>query len=254
MYFNDVFIGYYVIIAFLGFFVGTFVAWCNYALPLKKKVISKEFFSKFKEGLELNYFFMIMIAISYMVLLYIYGINFSDLFANANLIKFLILTPMLYLVFFIDIKHRIIPNRLNLTIFETGIAITFLYGISNLNMAKDYIFGMIVGGIIFMIITILGKFISGKEVMGYGDVKFMGAIGLYYGVYGILDVCLGAFFIGAVISVFVLIYRFLIIKSKDEYIPFGPFLSVTAFICMYIPTGLIVNVFMAFCTLLSNYI
>ncbi len=251
MYFNDVFVGYYVIAVFLGFIAGIIVAWCNFELPKKGRIFSKAFFKKGKEGLDGIYFFMISLAMSYVALLYKYGIDFEDFFGNLELLKYIILTPMLFLVFFIDIKHRIIPNRLNLTIFEVGLVFTFMYGITNLNMAKDYIIGMITGAGIFVIITLLGKLISGKDAMGYGDVKFMGAIGLFYGTYGILDISLGAFFVGAVISVFILIYRFLILKSKDEYVSFGPFLSLLAFICMFIQSGTIVNLFVSFCDKVS---
>ena len=42
---------------------------------------------------------------------------------------------MLILALSIDMKHRIIPNRLNLTILETGLIITFIYGITNVNLS-----------------------------------------------------------------------------------------------------------------------
>ncbi|MCR5187070.1 MAG: A24 family peptidase [Clostridia bacterium] len=254
MYFNDVFIGYYVLIVFVGFLVGKIVAWCNVRMPEKKTIFSKDFFEENKKGLKLNYFFMISTAIIYALLLYKYGINREDFFANLELIKFLILVPMLLLVFFIDVKHRIIPNRLNLTIFEIGLVITFIYGISYVNKARDYILGMLLGAGIFLAITALGKIISGKESMGFGDVKFMGAVGLFYGINGILDISLGAFFFGAIASIFILIYRFVIIKSKDEYISFGPFLSTTALACMFLGSGTILNVFMDFCRLISYHL
>ena len=173
---------------------------------MKGRIFSKEFFRRDKEGLKYGYFFMIAIATTYVLLLYRHGLNFEDFFANLDLLKFYFLTPMLFLVFFIDIKNRIIPNRLNLTIFEIGLAFTFIYGITNLNMAKDYILGMITGAGIYFVITILGKLISGKDAMGYGDVKFMGAIGLYFGTYGVLDISLGAFFVGAIVSIFILLW------------------------------------------------
>ena len=252
MYFNDVFIGYYVLVVFIGFFIGKIVAWCNIRMPEKKKIFSKEFFEENKKGLKLNYFFMILTAVLYALLLYKFGINREDFFANMELIKYLILVPMLLLVFFIDIEHRIIPNRLNLTIFEIGLVVTFIYGISYVNKARDYILGMLLGAGIFLAITFLGKIISGKESMGFGDVKFMGAIGLFYGINGILDISLGAFFFGAIASIFILVYRFAIIKSKDEYISFGPFLSATALACMFLGSGTILQIFMDFCRLIST--
>ena len=54
-------------------------------------------------------------------------------------------------------------------------------------------FGMITGAGIFLIITLLGGVFYGKEAMGFGDVKLMGALGLYYGVSSILEISLLAF-------------------------------------------------------------
>ena len=60
---------------------------------------------------------MSITAITYMALLYKFGIQ-ENFLKNLELIKFMILSPMLISAFFIDLKLRIIPNRLNLTIFE----------------------------------------------------------------------------------------------------------------------------------------
>ena len=161
---------------------------------------------------------------------------------------------MLVSVFFIDFKHRIIPNRLNLTIFETGLIFTFIYGLNNINIAKDMLLGMLAGAAIFGIITLLGGLIAGKEAMGLGDVKFMGALGLYMGVIKIVEVSIAAFFIAAAASIFILIYRHYISKSDDEYIPFGPFLVISAVACIFLPANIVFTVFLGFCTAISNKI
>ena len=43
---------------------------------------------------------------------------------------------------------------------------TRIYGLNNINVAKDMLLGMIVGAGIFGIITVLGGIIAGKEAMG----------------------------------------------------------------------------------------
>lgn len=195
---------------------------------------------------------MIIIASIYVFLLYKFGIEKEEIFKNLDLIKFLILTPMLVLAFSIDSVHRIIPNRLNLTILEFGLVITFVYGISNVNMAKDYILGMFVGAIIFGIITILGWIITGKEAMGLGDVKFMSAIGLYFGPNSIVEISLASFIVAAIFSIFLILVRILILKKKDDYIAFGPFLAIVALVCIFLPTNLILDSFLDFCRIISN--
>ena len=254
MYFNNVHILIYVAIFILGLFVGKFTAWCNIRLPERKKIFSKEFFEKNKEGLENNYIFMIIIATLYIALLYKFGINKESVLKNLELIKFIILVPMLMLALFIDVKHRIIPNRLNLTILEVGLVITFIYGITNVNMAKEYILGMITGAAIFAVITLLGGLISGKEAMGLGDVKYTAVLGLFFGASSIAEISLLSFLIAATFSIVILLFRLLISKNKDEYIPFGPFLSIAAICSIFMPAGLVFDNFLLVCKIISTKI
>ena len=123
------------------------------------------------------------------------GKTFLD---NIELIRYLILTPMILSAFIIDYKEQIIPNRLNLTIFECGIILMVLAGIFNVNIAIDMFAGMIVGGGIFLLIMLT----------------------------------LVAFLLGAIISIILLITK---IKKTDEYIPFGPFIVVACFVMMMVP-------------------
>lgn len=254
MYFNDVHILLYVLVGIIGLIVGKIVAWCNMRLPENKKVFSKEFIEENKNGLKANYIFMVCMAIMYILILYKYGLQSGGIIQNLDLIKFLFLTPMLVLVISIDFKYRIIPNRLTLTMFEIGLIFTFLYGISNVNFAKEYILGMIVGSGIFLGIMLIGWLVSGKEAMGLGDVKFMGAAGLYFGIYGITEIALLSFFIAAICSIIILLVRFLILKKKDEYIAFGPFLSTSAIICIFINSGTIIDIFLSFCKMIEDKI
>ena len=161
---------------------------------------------------------------------------------------------MLVSTFYIDLKHRIIPNRLNMTIFELGIILTVIYGYNNINVAKDMLLGMFVGAGIFFAITVLGGLIAGKEAMGFGDVKFMGAIGLFFGGSDIAQITLLAFFVAAIFSIGILFVRIVILKKKDEYIPFGPFLVIAAVACMFLPNDWIWNTFLTLCDGLSDFV
>lgn len=254
MYFNDVSIVIYLLIAFLGLFVGKFCAWCNMRLPENKKIFSKDFFVENKKGLKNNYIFMIAISIIYILLLYRFGINKVDFYKNLDLIKYLFLTPLLLLTFTIDIKHRRIPNRLNLTIFEIGILLSFVYGIINVNMAKDYFLGMLLGAGIFALIGVLGGIVSGKEAMGLGDIKFMGAIGIYFSIGTVAEISLLAFCIAAICSILILLYRLLILKTNDEYVAFGPFMAMAVFACIFLPPNTVFDTFLGFCKVLGDKI
>ena len=237
MYFNNVHILIYVAIAVAGFFIGKFVNWCNYRLPEYKSVFSKEIFSKDKKDYKPNLLLSLITMFIYILLLYVFGIHKTFL-GNLELIKYLILTPMLLSVFVIDYKLQIIPNRLNLTMFEIGIILMFLAGIFNANIAIDMFFGMLVGAGIFLLITLVGGLIAGKEAMGFGDVKLMGALGIFFGLTNTIAITLISFLIGAILSIILLASK---IKKTDEYIPFGPFIVIATFIAMVVPFNAIVS-------------
>ena len=245
MYINDVHIAYYLVAAILGLIVGELVNWANKRLPEYKKVISKDIITEYKMNFKPNYILMLLTAAIYVSLIYVYGIQ-ETLIANFDLIKFIILTPMLLSAFVIDYKLQIIPNRLNLTIFEIGIIFAFLYGLSNVAITINMLLGMLAGGGIFLLITLLGGIFYGKEAMGFGDVKLMGALGLYFGLSNIIIITLVSFLIGAILSIILLVTK---LKKSDEYIPFGPFIVIATFLSMYVPFEQIKNVLMTIFTL-----
>lgn len=229
VYINDVHILFYVLFAFIGGFIGQVIDYLNIVFLNERKVISKESFKKYKETFKVNYKLIVVNSCLYVALLYKFGMN-------LDFLRFAILTPMLISAFIVDYKIQIIPNRLNFTMFEVGIIFAFIFGIQNLNLAKDMFLGMITGGGIFLLITLIGGLIAGKEAMGLGDIKLMGALGLFFGWYKILIISVLAFLIGAIISIIVLIVRK---NREDGYIPFGPFIVVATFITIFVPTNLL---------------
>ena len=245
MYINDTHIMYYAVVAILGLFVGMFVDWMNKRLPDYKKVFSKELFTEYFAEFKPNYILMFVTAAIYVALLYFYGIK-NTFIANLDLIKYLILTPMLLSAFVIDYKLQIIPNRLNLTMFEIGLVIAFLYGLSDVAITINMALGMLAGGGIFLLITLIGGAIYGKEAMGFGDVKLMGALGLYFGLSNIIAITLVSFLIGAILSIVLLATK---IKKMDEYIPFGPFIVLGTFISIFVPFQVIKSILMQIFTL-----
>ena len=245
MYINETYIGYYAIAAIIGLVVGMFVDWMNKRLPEYKKVFTKEIFTEYFTEFKPNYILMLITSAIYVGLLYFYGIK-DTFIANLDLIKFAILTPMLLSAFVIDYKLQIIPNRLNLTMFEIGLVIAFLYGLSDVAITINMALGMLAGGGIFLLITLIGGAIYGKEAMGFGDVKLMGALGLYFGLSNIIVVTLLSFLIGAILSIILLATK---IKKMDEYIPFGPFIVIGTFISIFVPFETIKNTLLMIFTL-----
>lgn len=231
MYINDTYIGFYLLAAIIGLGIGQLVDWTNERLTENKRVFSRDIFRKYKIEFKPNYILMLITAIIYIGLVYKFGIQDSFI-GNLSLIKYVILTPMLLSAFVIDYKKQIIPNRLNLTMFEIGIVIAFLYGISNIAITIDMLLGMLAGIVIFLVIMLIGSLFYGKEAMGLGDIKFIAALGLYFGLANITTISLVAFLIGAISGIILLITKR---KKGNEYIPFGPFIVIAAFISIFVP-------------------
>lgn len=229
MYINDINILYFLGIGIIGLIVGQFVDWCNIRLLEHKKIFSKDFFTIYIKQMKIKYSYMLVMALMYVGILYTCGFEIKSL-------AYLILSPMLFSALIIDYKEKIIPNRLNLTIFEVGLAYTFIEGIININVAINMLLGMVVGAGIFLIITFIGGLIAGKEAMGFGDVKLMGALGLFFGWQTIIIISLFAFLMGAIIGVALMFLRK---KSGEDYIPFGPFIVVSAVIAMFVPFNIL---------------
>ena len=245
MYFNNTHILYYVILTIIGGIAGQLVDYCSRCFLKEQKIFSKESFLKYKRIMLPNYILILCTVVGYILLLYKFGIS-SVIDKNLELVKYVLLLPMLECAFFVDLKEQIIPNRLNLLMLEIGLVFVFLHGFTNINLALNMLIGMIAGGGIFLLITLIGGLIAGKEAMGMGDVKLMGALGLYFGLQNIIVISILSFVIGAVGSI---IYMIINRKNANNYIPFGPFIVMATIITIFVPFDILFNILMEFFTL-----
>lgn len=232
MYINNIHILWYFFIGLLGIFVGQFLEWTNSRLSNHQKVISKEFFTQYLPNFKINAKLIYPMAIIYVALLYFNGIS-------LNLLEYIILSPMFISAFVIDYRKQIIPNRLTMTIFEVALIFAFITGLTNVNLFLDKIYGLLAGGGIFLLITLIGGLIAGKEAMGFGDVKLMASLGLIFGFINIIMIAVISFLLGAIISIILLVSKK---KKSDEYIPFGPFIILATFLVMFVPQNIMLLV------------
>lgn len=202
MYINDIHILFYLSIGVLGLIIGQLIDWSSMRLAKYEKVLSKDFFTQYLTSATPKYLLMSITAISYIALLYIYGFS-------LDILKYIILIPMLINVFIIDYKKQIIPNRLTLTMFEIGLIFIFMQVIINTNIGintfLNSILGMFLGGGLFLIITLIGELIAKKEAMGFGDIKLIGTLGLFLGKTNIISTIIIAFLIAAIASIIMLV-------------------------------------------------
>lgn len=245
MYLNDVHIIYYIIFAILGIIVGQLTDWIIKRTPDEEKIFSKDLIKEYKKKFRPNYILIGLTVLIYIIFLSLFGIS-GTILGNLRLILVITITPILLAMFVIDYKYQIIPNRLNLSLFEIGLIYTFILGCVNVSMAFDKMLGLVIGGGIFLLITVIGGLIAGKEAMGFGDVKLMCGLGLIFGAIGIIIVSVLSFLIGAIISIILLATK---IKKKDEYIPFGPFIVISSFITLIVPMNILINILLEVFTL-----
>jgi leader peptidase (prepilin peptidase)/N-methyltransferase len=146
-------------------------------------------------------------------------------------------------VFVIDLYHYIIPNEMIIAGLISGLIFAVLKClkfyflgfsiIQPISFKADFLIdaglGLLVGFVSFLLIVLIGEWIMKAEVIGMGDVKLMGVVGLFLGLkLTILSMFL-AFITGAVISLFLLATK---IKSRKDMIPFGPFIVLGSTIAM----------------------
>ena len=129
-------------------------------------------------------------------------------------------------------KAQIIPNGLNFVGFIAGIILMYVALINDTMLGVDMLLGMFAGAGIFLLIALFALVAYRKEGMGLGDVKLMGMLGLFFGLYNTIQIFIISFAIGAVISIILLATK---VKKSTDYMAFGPFIVIAAIFTMFVP-------------------
>jgi len=144
---------------------------------------------------------------------------------ELELIIALIFVSSLMIVIISDIEYMIILDEV-LVFAVTGIITTMLFDVGIYDTCMNILSG--IGAFATMLlIKKLGDTIFKQESLGGGDIKLMFLVGLVIGYDMAICNIFFATFIAFPIALFLLIFK------KDNLIPFGPFLSMSA-ILLYI--------------------
>ena len=241
----------YLFVIILGGLWGSFANVCIYRLPLDKGVVSGRSYCpkckkqitwkdnipiisylllsgkcrKCKKPISSQYALVEFLSILFFTIIYfIYGITLTTLLLMILSLSFII-------IFFIDLKHFIIPNEITFSMMALGFIKSFD---PNLNsMFPNYINSLIGGifgyGIIWLIIFIY-KTIRKKEGMGLGDAKLLSAIGFWFGWVSIPFVI----FLSSIIALLSVIPSLLKnSKSMSSQIPFGPYIIIGTLVYLF---------------------
>ena len=235
----------------MGGLWGSFANVCIYRLPEQKSVVSGRSFcpnckkkivwydnipiiSYFllgarcrncKKKISIKYLIVELInTISFITIYYIFGISLTTIFLMSLSLSFLI-------IFFIDLKHFIIPNELTFTMMFVGFFKSFDPNLHFLfpNYLDSLIGGLFGYGVIWSII-IFYKQIRKKEGMGLGDAKLLSAIGFWFGWISIPFVI----FLSSIIALLSVIPSLLKnSKSMSSQIPFGPYIIIGTLVYLF---------------------
>jgi len=236
----------YILIFILGLIVGSFCNVCIYRIPKNESIIyPTSHCPKCRTTIKpvdniplLSYILLkgrcrncgskisiqypvveLLTGMIYLIIYLIYGLSIQSLI-------YIILSSALIIIAFIDLNEQIVPDVISLPGIGVGLILSFFVPyLSFINSAL----GVVVGGGIILIIALVGSMIFKKEAMGGGDVKLAAMIGAFLGWrYTIISLFLG-FFLGALAGIFLVLSK---IKSKEDMVPFGPFIALGSLITL----------------------
>ena len=232
----------------LGGIFGSFANVCIYRLPIEQNVIyGRSFCPECKKKIawfdnipiisfiilkakcrncefkiSLNYFIVESLSILFFCVIFIlFGISLTTLLLWLLYLSFVI-------IFFIDLKHFIIPNEITFPLMALGFVKSFDPNINSIfpNYLNSLIGGLI-GYLIIYLIIFFYKYVRKKEGMGLGDAKLFAVIGFWFGWISIPFII----FLSSIIAL-ISISPNLINKTKNisSEIPFGPYIIIATLV------------------------
>ncbi|MBS3887174.1 MAG: prepilin peptidase [Dethiobacter sp.] len=147
---------------------------------------------------------------------------FTGLFLRFGWPDFLfqaVFYAVLLVIFFIDLEHQIIPNRLVLALLIYTLLLRFTEPTIPWPTA---LWGGLLGGGLFLLLAVVSK-----GGMGGGDIKLVSVLGLWFGWGHLLLLLFLAFLAGGLLGGLLLALG---LKKRKDGIPFGPFLVLAAFV------------------------
>ncbi|WP_320663958.1 A24 family peptidase [Prochlorococcus sp. MIT 1223] len=162
----------------------------------------------------------------------------NDIYRDPQYIRILeswIISSILIFFTIIDLKYFWVPETAFRFAFSLAIVRNFFYSI-NTNFLKtitalsNYLVASLLGYVSFLIIAYIAKHIIGKKALGEGDIKLSALLGMLLGLKGWLITISLSFLLS-----FIIVLTLMVIgKLKiGEYIPFAPFLCLSAFLVWF---------------------
>ena len=136
----------------------------------------------------------------------------------------LVFTWMLIAASGIDARTQLLPDQLTLPLLWLGLLLSL---VTMFVTPTSAIVGAAIGYLSLWSVYWLFKLATGKEGMGYGDFKLLGALGAWMGPMSLLPIVLLSSLIGALVGGTVLALRG---QDRSTPIPFGPFIAAAGWV------------------------
>ncbi|MBA3562540.1 MAG: prepilin peptidase [Gammaproteobacteria bacterium] len=145
----------------------------------------------------------------------------------------LLLTWALIAASAIDIDRQLLPDSITLPLLWLGLGLSLFHGEAAAATlfidSRSSIIGTIAGYLSLWSVYQLFKMLTGREGMGYGDFKLLGALGAWLGWQMLPLVILVSAFVGAVVGIALIVFAG---RGRHVPIPFGPYLAAAGWIAL----------------------
>jgi leader peptidase (prepilin peptidase)/N-methyltransferase len=131
-----------------------------------------------------------------------------------------------------DLDQRLMPDVVTLPLIVVG-ALALAWGGDSL-VSRSPAWEAVLGAVVIPGFLLVVSLPFGEGALGFADVKFMVAVGLFTGLIRVAITAFAGAMIGGVVVFVLLVTRRVTLKS---YVPFGPFLIVGAVWAVLIPAS-----------------
>jgi leader peptidase (prepilin peptidase)/N-methyltransferase len=137
----------------------------------------------------------------------------------------------------IDFDTQLLPDDITMPLLWGGIVVHLAFGSLGVTAPfgvtatlADSVIGAIAGYLALWIVYWIFRLVRGKEGMGYGDFKLLGALGAWLGWTLLLPIILLSSVVGATIGIVLIVF-----KGRDHSVPlaFGPYLAVAGGLALF---------------------
>jgi len=131
----------------------------------------------------------------------------------------------------IDLEHQLLPDVMTYPAIAFGLVFSWFGGWTTF---VDSAAGAVVGALLPTSVILLYRWLRGIDGMGWGDVKYLAAIGAVVGLQGCLMVLVMAAVLGALVGgVLIAVGR----GTGKTALPFGTFLALAVIVWLYLPSS-----------------